>query len=133
MAQQFSIFWIKTTELWLTKYIIGDFCSSMVEQLCIRSPLIKRWSVFVYHQYFFQNWVCFYFTETYNQTGINYVKENWYAQKVCDYIIDCEGQSEDSKILDYCKALIVGFVILRVTERLFYVVNVWFHHNACDR
>ena len=61
------------------------------------------------------------------------MKENWYAQKVCNYIIDCEGQSEDSKVIDHCKALILGFVFLRVTERLFYVVNVWFHHNACDR
>ena len=35
--------------------------------------------------------------------------------------------------MEYCKALILGFVVLKVTERLFYVVNVWFHHNACDR
>ena len=28
MAQQFSIFWIYTTELWMTKYIIGEIFSS---------------------------------------------------------------------------------------------------------
>ena len=71
----------------------------------------------------------FSYTESHNQTGINYLKENWYAQKVCYYIIDCQ----DSKIMDYCKALILAFVVLKVTERLFNVVNVWFHHNACDR
>ena len=61
--------------------------------------------------------IFFFKTESDNQTGINYVKENWYAQKVCKYLIDCEGQNQDSKIMEYCKALILGFVVLKVTER----------------
>ena len=28
MAQQFSIVWITPTELWMTKYIIGEFFGS---------------------------------------------------------------------------------------------------------
>jgi len=57
--------------------------------------------------------------QRHNQTGINYLKENWYAQKVCYYIIDCQ----DSKIMDYCKALILGFVVLKVTERHSVYIN----------
>ena len=57
------------------------------------------------------------------------VQENWYARKACDYLVKCDGGSS----IDYYKALIIGFVILKVMERLLYVMNVWFHHNACDK
>ena len=57
------------------------------------------------------------------------VQENWYARKSCEYIFNCN----DGSNIDYYKGLIVGFVILKLTERLLYVLNVWFHHNACDR
>ena len=57
------------------------------------------------------------------------VQENWYARKACDYLVKCDGGSN----IDYYKALIIGFVILKVMERLLYVMNVWFHHNACDK
>ena len=57
------------------------------------------------------------------------VQENWYARKACEHIVNCD----DGSTIEYYKGLIVGFVILKLTERFLYVLNVWFHHNACDR
>ena len=56
-------------------------------------------------------------------------QENWYAQKSCQHFIHCDKGSN----IDYFTGLILGFVILKVTERFLYVLNVWFHHNACEQ
>ena len=49
--------------------------------------------------------------------------------KACEYFVNCEQESN----IEYYKGLIMGFILLKMTERFLYVLNVWFHHNACDR
>eukprot|EP00638_Chattonella_subsalsa_P023160 CAMPEP_0117872886 /NCGR_PEP_ID=MMETSP0950-20121206/11363_1 /TAXON_ID=44440 /ORGANISM="Chattonella subsalsa, Strain CCMP2191" /LENGTH=568 /DNA_ID=CAMNT_0005725771 /DNA_START=243 /DNA_END=1949 /DNA_ORIENTATION=+ len=64
-------------------------------------------------------------------TGIISDKENmehnWITSGICEHVLKCDGSISDSR-----KALILGWVIVKVLESLFYVLNVFIHHNACD-
>jgi hypothetical protein len=55
------------------------------------------------------------------------VTANWFVRQACVHAVDCESTPTAFRL-----GLIVAFVGCRVVERLLYVLNVYFHHNACD-
>ena len=63
-------------------------------------------------------------TDVVNNTVL---EENWYVASSCSIISCSEGLS------DLRVRLLLSMVVVGLLERLFYVVNVWFHHNACDK
>jgi len=52
--------------------------------------------------------------------------ENPYIINTCQYIWECDDTT------DYRLRLILALILVSLAERLFYVTNVYFHHNACD-
>lgn len=59
-----------------------------------------------------------------NQTVL---QENFYAQAACAHVVRCDCSASDLR-----KALLAAFILVKMAEKLFYVMNVYFHHNACD-
>lgn len=56
-------------------------------------------------------------------------KTNWYANTMCKYVISCGETSR----YDYSVAMILSFMTLTFLERVFYLANVYLHHNRCDK
>uniref|UniRef100_A0A7S4DCY3 ABC transporter domain-containing protein n=1 Tax=Heterosigma akashiwo TaxID=2829 RepID=A0A7S4DCY3_HETAK len=54
---------------------------------------------------------------------------NWAVSKVCRYAVTCEAGDAPS----YRQAVILAFLIVKVLESFFYVLNVWVHHRACAK
>jgi len=56
------------------------------------------------------------------------VHANKFSSAMCRYgVVNCTGSAADPR-----KVLILTLLVIRFVEQFLYVLNVWFHHFACD-
>ena len=55
------------------------------------------------------------------------LEDNWYVARTCQ-IFSCNENQVDLRV-----RLLLSMVLVGLLERFFYVINVYFHHNACDK
>ena len=59
-------------------------------------------------------------------SGESSIREFWVVRSTCSILIDCSN-TEGSR-----RAMIISFMLVKVLQNIFYVSNVYLHHNACD-